>query len=232
MTRRESTSLQDPSLDGSFGVMSAAHELKAPTALMRQLALELRMQATTDYERQLLDQIILTSEKSLRLTNDLTKTVRLGELSIDMEPVNAMQMCEEVAHEIWPLYRAQDKQIEVVSRKRDAPLVVANRDLLRRVLLNFADNALHYSGADAKVSLSVRRNSGEIMIGLRDRGPIIPSQSASLTATTGRPESSGLGLAITRRFAEAMHARVGTTRHRDGMTFYISAQESRQLVLL
>ena len=233
MTRRESANAYDPSLDGSFGVVSAAHELKTPTALMRQLALELRMQAATQYERELLDQIILTSEKSLRLTNDLTKTVRLGELPIDMEPVNAVQMCEEVAHEIWPLYRAQGKRLEVASRTRDAPLVIANRDLLRRVLLNFADNALQYSGSDAKVLLGVRRKGGEVTIGLRDHGPVAAANvTGGATAPTGRPESSGLGLVITRKFAEAMNARVGTTRHRNGMTFYVSMPESRQLALL
>lgn len=232
MTRREITSEYDPLHDGSFGVMLAAHELKTPTALVRQLALELREQTDSQLERELVDQIILMSEKSLRLTSDLTKTARLSELALEMEPINAVQMCEEVAHEIWPLYRANNRRIEVMPRKRDAPLVVANRDLLRRVLLNFADNALHYSSDESSVRLGVRRQERGVMIGLRDQGPIVTTLRSDPLTPTGRPESSGLGLAISRKFAQAMQSTIGTTRHRDGMTFYIALQESKQLALL
>ncbi len=232
MTRREGVVAFDSSFGESFGLFSAAHELKAPTALVRQLALELQSRANDRHEIELLDQIILTSEKSLRLTSDLTRTVRLAELPLALEPINAVQMCEEVAHEIWPLYKASGRRLEVVPRKRNAPLVVANRDLLRRVLLNFADNALHYSSDESSVQLGVRRQGRDIMIGLRDQGPIVALHDATLHAPTGRPESSGLGLIITRKFAEAMQATTGTMRHRDGMTFYIALQESKQLALL
>jgi signal transduction histidine kinase len=232
MTRREVPYAHDPSFDGSFGLMSAAHELKAPAALIRQLALELRDVAGVEHERQLLDQIILTSERSLRLTGDLTRTARLDDAMFELEPLNPQQLCEEVAHELTPLYKAHGKTVEVRGR-RTAPLVVANRELLRRVLMNFGDNALQYGSDTSPVTFTVEREQERVTVGVRDRGPILPHRGAPLrTAVTGRPSSSGLGLAIAQKFAETMQGHIGTRRHHDGMTFYINMMASEQLSLL
>lgn len=233
MVRRVIAATPDgPLYDGSFGVVTAAHELKAPVALMRQLALELRDRVQSPADMQLLDQLILTSERSLRLTSNLTKTARLTDGLFELEPLNPQQLCEEVAHELTPLYRAHDRRIDVRTR-RHAPLVVANRDLLRRVLLNFGDNALRYGSSESSVSLSVTQSRGAVQVGVRDQGPILPSRSLTQGVTvTGRPDASGLGLLIAQRFAEMMHGSVGTRRHRNGMTFYVTMMPSEQLSLL
>lgn len=232
MTRRERAQQHDPLHGGSFGIMTAAHELKAPTALIRQLALELRDTHMADTQRELLDQLILTSERSLRLTSDLTRTAKLTDGMFELEPLNAQQLCEEVAHELTPLYRAHGRTIAVQARRR-SPLVVGNRELLRRVLLGFGDNALHYGAPDVPVLLSVERQHERVDVGVRDKGPILPYKGISQSAAvTGRPASSGLGLAIAERFAAVMQSRIGTRRHRDGMTFYINMMASEQLALL
>ena len=232
MTRREVPYARDPSFDGSFGLMSAAHELKAPTALIRQLALELRGTVEAEQERQLLDQIVLTSERSLRLTSDLTKTARLDDAMFELEPLNPQQLCEEVAHELTPLYKAHGRTVGVRSR-RSVPLVVANRELLRRVLMSFGDNALQYGSDTSPVMFAVEREQERVTVGVRDKGPILPHRGAPLRmAVTGRPSSSGLGLAIAQKFAETMRGHIGTRRHQDGMTFYINMMASEQLSLL
>lgn len=221
-----------PSYDGSFGIMGAAHELKAPTALMRQLALELRESLSDTQQRQLVDQLILTSERSLRLTSNLTKTARLEDGLFELEPINAQQICEEVVQELAPLYRAHGRTLDVQPR-RNPPLVVANRELLRRVLLGFGDNALHYGSEKTPVVLTVERAQRRVVVGVRDTGPILPHRGIPANpAITGRPASSGLGLMIAERFAAAMESHIGTHRHRDGMTFYINMMASEQLALL
>ena len=231
MTRREASLANDSLLGGeSFGVLGAAHELKSPTALIRQLALELRDTCENESDRLLIDQIVLTAERSLRLTSNLTKTARLEGGLFELEPINPQQLCEEVAHEMTPLYAAHHREIQVRIR-RQAPLVIANRELLRRVLLSFADNALHYGGASKPVSLDVRRHDSLVQIGVRDQGPIVTRDMRG-GVVTGRPDASGLGLLIAERFAEVMRASIGTTRHRDGMTYHVTMPLSEQLSLL
>lgn len=234
--------------DGSYfggvpSVTTAAHELKAPLALMRQLALGLQAEHTSEAEkRRIIDQITLTSERALRLTTDLTKASRLEGSLFELEPLNPVAICEDVAHELAPLYKAHGREIRVSSRTRPL-LAVANRDLLRRIILNFGDNALHYSETDMPVELRALTyaHGTKVRIGVRDFGPAIPTNLwQRLEARLGggpqtlhaRPGSSGLGLYISHQFAGAMNSKIGAIRHRDGVTFYVDLEASTQLGLL
>ena len=220
----------------------AAHELKAPLALIRQLAIELEAGEYTALERAVLAQrITLTAERALRLTTDLTKARRLENALFTLEAIDAAGLCSEVMSELQPLYRAHNKSLktQVKSRQR---LMVANRDLLRRIVANFADNALYYSADDSSVAISVRAtdNNQRVRIGVRDFGPAIPARAwralrqglREPLPLHNRPGSSGLGMFIANEFALAIGARIGVTRHRDGATFYVDVPASTQLRLL
>lgn len=224
-------------------LIAAAHELKAPLSLIRQLTLELESGIVTQANQErLLRQITLTSERALRLTTDLTKVQRLQDSLFELEPINPQQLCEEVVHELTPLYAAKGRTIRVASRTRPL-LVVANKELLRRIMLNFGDNALHYAESDEPVELkaSLHQSGQKVRIGVRDFGPALASDAwrrlkgelgKNAQSIHARPASSGLGLYVASRFAESMHGSVGATRHRDGATFYVTVDASTQLTLL
>jgi K+-sensing histidine kinase KdpD len=207
------------------------------------LALGLEAGSIDPVERErMLRQIVLTSERALRLTTDLSRSSRLEDSIFDLEPINPQQLCEEVAHELSPLYAARGRQIQVASHHRSM-LVVANYDLLRRIMLNFGDNALHYTDSSEPVQLRARvhDHGKRIRLGVRDYGPAVPIDAwqrlhASLGTTAqvlhSRPQSSGLGLYVAGQFANAMHGKIGATRHRDGATFYVDIDASTQLSLL
>lgn len=224
-------------------VLTAAHELKSPLALVRQLSLALESSDLSDEERlRLVRQITLTSERALRLTADLTRATRLEDSLFTLEPINPRQICEEVARELAPLYAAKGRDIRVAGGYRQL-LIVANRELLRRILLNFGDNALHYADPAQPVELQVqtRHKAGQVRIGVRDFGPAVPTAlwqqlQRQLGKTPqplhARPQSSGLGLFVAGQFADAMNGTIGATRHRDGATFYVDMAASTQLSLL
>lgn len=228
-------------------LVAAAHELKAPLALMRQTALLLQSQlegesiARTDALKQL-QRITLTSERALRLTSDLTKAARLEDALFSLEPINPEELCKDIVAELTPLFAAHGKTV-TISGRRHPLLLVANRDLLRRILLGFNDNALHYSQPGTAVSMQIKalKKSGTIRIGVRDYGPALSADMwrklqsklhVAPQAIHARPESSGLGLYIASQFAEAMHGTIGAVRHKDGATFYVELQASSQLSLL
>jgi K+-sensing histidine kinase KdpD len=224
-------------------LVTAAHELKSPLSLVRQLALGLEAGNIDAAEQdRMLRQIVLTSERALRLTTDLSRSSRLEDSIFDLEPINPQQLCEEVAHELSPLYAARGRQIQVASHHRSM-LVVANHDLLRRIMLNFGDNALHYTDSSEPVQLRARMydKGTRIRLGVRDYGPAVPidawqrlqdSLGTNTQVLHSRPQSSGLGLYVAGQFASAMHGRIGATRHRDGATFYVDIDASTQLSLL
>lgn len=222
------------------GLVSAAHELKSPLATIRQLALLLETD-TNDAEQARLyaHRLRLNSERVLRLASDITHASRLEDALFASEPVNPVAFCNDVAAQLAALYEARGRHLIVV-RRRPAPLVVANRDLLGRILVNFADNALHYAPESGVVRLDVTasHHGDRVRIGVRDYGPGVAADVwRRLTATkpnpiARRPESSGLGLYLSKQFAEAMGARIGVTRHRDGASFYVELSGSTQVSLL
>ncbi len=224
-------------------IVAAAHELKAPLALVRQMALRLGNEHISDSERsRLVQQTILTTERALRLTSDITKAARLDTALFTLEPINPEQLCKDIALELEPLFAAYDRSM-TVKTTRHPLLLVANRDLLRRILLGFSDNALHYSQPGTAVALQIQalKKAGMVRIGVRDYGPALSAAmwrnlQAKLTvapqAIHARPESSGLGLYIASQFASAMQGKIGAIRHRDGATFYVDIQASSQLSLL
>lgn len=221
--------------------LMAAHELKSPLALIRQLALAIETgQIDEDEYQRLVQQIRLTSERALRLTGDITRSARADTL-FDLEPLNPVNVCEEVAHELSPLYGAQNKHIQVRGRTHP-PLLVGNRDLLRRILLNFGDNALHYTPGDEPVEFIVTQAGKNVRIGLRDFGPAVEVnlwqelvkrlEAQAAQPVSARPQSSGLGLYISGQFAQMMNGKIGAIRHRNGATFYVDMGRSHQLSLL
>lgn len=232
-----------PSFDGLSFVTMAAHEMKSPLALIRQLSLMLES-GNIDIKEQdrMLRQITLTSERALRLTTNLSKSARLEDSLFELEPLNPQQICEEAAHELHPLFKAKGREIRVASRHRSM-LVVANRDLLRRIVLNFGDNALHYADSDLPVELRTGSwaSGSKVRIGVRDYGPALKPDvwhrlrtglGSGVQSLHARPQSSGLGLYVAGQFADAMQGQVGATRHKDGATFYVDLMASTQLKLL
>jgi len=229
--------------DGLPSLVAAAHELKAPLALVRQLSLTLESEKLTEAESQrMLRQISLTSERALRLTSDLTRSIRLDDAMFDVEPINPGQLCEDVVHELSPLFAAHGREVKLLPRKHPL-LLIANRDLLRRIIMSFSDNALHYADADSTVKIQIQAlQSGRIIrLGVRDYGPAISSDiwrslrgklTTAVQPVHARPESSGLGLYIASQFADAMRGTIGVIRHHDGATFYVDLRASRQLSLL
>lgn len=233
-----------PLSNGLPPLIVAAHELKSPLALVRQLSLALEGgDISTEDQKRMLRQISLTSERALRLTSDLTKSINLKDALFELEPINPQQLCKDIVCDLKPLFAAHNRKVRLVSY-RNSLLLVANRDLLRRIILNFSDNALNYAEDNADVEIKIKtRNAGKtIRLGVRDYGPALSNDlfkslhgkltNISPTSIHARPQSSGLGLYIVSQFADAMNGTIGVIRHRDGATFYVDLQASRQLSLL
>ncbi|NTW61593.1 HAMP domain-containing histidine kinase [Candidatus Saccharibacteria bacterium] len=232
-------------LDDFPSYIAAAHELKSPLVLMRQLSLMLEDGGLDDNEqKRMLRQISLTSERALRLTSDLTRTARLDGELFGLEPINPVVLCEEIVRELSPLFTARDRELRLISRHHAPHLILANRDLLRRVIMNFSDNALNYADEYSSIDIIISSldYGSSVRLGVRDYGPAVPAGMIksidkdklmhSRNLVQARPQSSGLGIFIASQFAKAMNGKIGVTKHRDGATFYIDLQTSHQLSLL
>lgn len=220
-------------------LLAAAHELKSPLVLIRQLALGLQDASVSDDPHAAL-RIRLTAERSLTLIEGLTRAARLEDTLFECEPINVGELYDSVAHELSPLAHAMGQTISIeVPRSQHA--VIGNRSLLRSVLIGLCDNALTHNDKRMPVVLKAStQQDNRILIGVKDFGPktdhmhIIKKRLGhSVQPLSARPRSSGLGLLIAEQFARHMDTHLVLTRHRDeGVTFSLTLPKSRQLTLL
>ena len=217
----------------------AAHELKAPLILMRQLVLELR---SNDVENQeTIERLMLSVERSLRLVEQLTKTSRLNDTLFETEPLQASVLCDVVAHELAPFAKSSGQRIQTRVSRRSG-MVVGHRSLLVALLVNLCDNALQHSPKDNDIIISARTRKDGVLFSVRDFGPSMSHRhfralrdrlSEGPLPVSDRPRSSGLGLWIASQFAEAMGGELRMTRHMDsGISVSVLMPHSNQLSLL
>ena len=218
-------------------ILVTAHELKAPLAVLRQLALSL--DGLKESDEQIRSDMVSVSERAIKQVNDLIKIERLEDGLFEMEPVAVREVCDAVSRELDYLfkYNRRDLFIKYTNRMR---LVTANRDLLYSVVYNFLLNAMHYSGDGTRAELVVRDFRDKVKVVVRDFGPALPMDVwremkrgwvEKPTSIAMRPGSSGLGLFIASRFSRYMGAKVGAVRHRDGTSFYVELPISKQASL-
>lgn len=216
------------------GILLAAHELKAPLSVLRQLALSLEIDDTKN--KYLRSEMISVSERAIKQVNDLTKIARLEDGLFHMEPVAVCAVCDEVVRELTYLFNYNRREL-FIKYSNHFKLVMANPDLLYSVIYNFLLNAIHYSGEKTRSELRVREHHDKIRINIRDFGPTLPFDVwrelkrgwlEKPTSIAMRPGSSGLGLYIASKFSRYMNATVGAVRHRDGTSFFIDLPISMQ----
>lgn len=213
-------------------LLAAAHELKSPLVLIRQLSFQLE-------DEKAAQRIRLTAERSLNLVDSLTQVARLEDTLFSCEPIHMVSLLEDVAHELFPLSTALNQTIEIHSTKSN-PVAIANYSLLRTVILGLCDNALAHNKPGRPIELRSRRQADLIMTGVRDYGPLTNNLARfrrhvgkTPLPLSGRPRSSGLGLMIAEQFAEHMSGRLHLRRHHDeGVTFSLLLPASQQLSLL
>ena len=218
------------------GILVAAHELKSPLAVLRQLAFSLDYAEDADDLARIKTELIDTSDRALKQVEDLTKIARLEDGLFELEPISIRRLCDDVASELDVLFNMNDRTLDLRYTNRTR-LVVANRDLLHSVIYNFCTNAVRYSEMGSRATLSLKDHREFVRLAVRDRGPALPNDLwrnlkcgwlAQPTKISLRPGSSGLGLYIASRFSEYMHAPIGAIRHHDGVSFFVDLPISHQ----
>ena len=126
--------------DSSFLV--AAHEMKTPLSIIRQLSLTLtdnEIDLSSSERDRILRQINTTSERALRLVQELTKISKLEDAMFELEPISSKKICGDVISEISDVFKLHGRVIrfknvrksELIVRVRKVPAWVC---LLRKVL--------------------------------------------------------------------------------------------------
>ncbi|WP_376089321.1 sensor histidine kinase [Roseomonas sp. CCTCC AB2023176] len=196
---------------------SLGHDLRTPLTSVRGALETLRTVGTGLSPEARADLLEVAEEETARLGRyiaNILEMVRIenGEIRPRREPVDVTEALEAVAAR---LSRATGRAIATAIEPH-LPQPRLDAVLLDGVLGNLLDNALKFSGPEGRVTVTARRAGPEVVIGVEDDGPGIPTEDLHRVFDpfhrVGRTDritaGTGLGLAICRGLVHAMGGRI------------------------
>jgi signal transduction histidine kinase/CheY-like chemotaxis protein len=210
-----------------------SHELRTPLNAVLGFAQVLDIEDLDHDQQEAVDQILRGGKHLLGLINEVLDISRIesGDLALSHESVLVSDVVGETVDLIRPL--AEERSIQVQS-DRQAPwddYVFADRQRLKQILLNLLSNAVKYNRQHGTVTISCDHAAAtRLRIKVTDSGPGIRAEQLGqlfvpferLGAERTEVEGTGIGLALSRRLAEAMGGSVDVESiPGQGSTFWV-----------
>jgi PAS domain S-box-containing protein len=231
----------------------AAHELRTPVAALKGAVETLLLQTRqgrgaelADWQREMLQEIDLATDRLTNLTDDLLDVTRLqaGQLQLHPMPTDLVALTRRVTERIQRTAPQRRLDFAPPASESDAPSdpVIATVDSARieQVLDNLITNAIKYSPGGGAVQITLTRRGGgagepdgaSVELSVRDEGMGIPARQQSLifgrfmradNARHAGIHGTGLGLYISRGVIEQLGGRLWfESEEGKGATFFVS----------
>ena len=211
---------------------SVAHDLRAPLRHMDGFIRLLKKHSSTslDERNQRYLGIISDSARQMGLLiDDLLAFSRVGRAELQLLPVSLQQLVQEAMQEL----REETQGRNIAWKISQLPEVMADRSMMRLVMINLLANAVKFTGKRERAEIEVGASSNEadgIVVFVRDNGVGFDMEySDKLFGVFQRLhpaeeyEGTGIGLANVQRI---IHRHKGRTWARgevdQGATFYFS----------
>lgn len=198
------------------------HDLKNPVsgiAMLVQLLLRKR-DGLPERQRHHLEQIERTCREMMRLIHNLLEIAKIeeGKMPVAREPLDLRDLADEVLAEYRPVADQAGRRL-LLEAAPETPPALADRALLKRVLINLVVNALRHSGSDeVRLRLGPGVQPETVEVHVLDRGRGIAAEDRALIfekfrsvrgSPTGEPASdTGLGLPFCKLAVERMGGRI------------------------
>ena len=212
----------------------ASHELRTPAAILRgesEVALSRTERPAEEY-RESLAVLHAEAQRLTQIVEDLFTLTRAdaGQYPLSPQEFYLDELVGDCTHAARSLALA--KQITLTCEALEELPIRADEALLRRMILNLLDNAIKYTPAGGRVTVSCEPSGSEYALSVTDSGPGIPADlqqrvferffraDKARTRSENDGGGAGLGLSIARWIAEAHQGRLILARSdSSGSTF-------------
>jgi two-component system phosphate regulon sensor histidine kinase PhoR len=190
-----------------------SHEFRTPLAGIKAMVETLRDGAVSDHDIAVdfLNRIDSEVDRLTQLVAELTELSRIetGKAELKLEPVDINDLAEEVTAQLKPQVERQRLSL-VEELAADLPRVPADRARVRQVIVNLLHNAIKFTDAGGRITVSTRREGGSVTVAIADTGRGIAGDDLPHVferfykgdkVRTG--EGAGMGLAIAKHIVEA-----------------------------
>ncbi len=210
-----------------------SHELRTPLNAILGFGQLLELSRLGEHDAQSVSYILKGGRHLLSLVDEVLDLARVeaGEVLLTFSAVSLDRISQECIGLIARAAQARGITCAVEMCPACPMHVRADEQRLRQVLLNLLSNAIKYNREGGQVTLSCEQApNGRVRLSVRDTGPGISPEGVArlfvpferLGQEHGEVEGTGLGLAVSRRMAEAMEGRVGAeSQEGEGSTFWV-----------
>ena len=197
---------------------AVAHELRTPLAILRgEAEMALTTPVTAEGARERLASQIDEYDRLARLINQILMLARAeaGELSVATSRVDLSSVASRVAEQVEAL--ADAKGITLAKNISAGLHVNGDAGWLERLLLILIDNAIKFTPAGGRVTISVAAIAKATVLAIEDTGVGIDPEALPRVfepfyradaAQSRRSEGAGIGLALAKWIADAHRAEI------------------------
>ena len=192
---------------------SLSHDLRTPLAsiigAVTGLLEDKNVVYSPEVRKELLNTILHGAERMNRFISNLLDMARLesGMLRLNKEWCDLQDIIGVAVNRLGNTLTRRPLEITI---QEDLPLVQADGILIEQVLINLLDNALKYSAAASKITISISQHARQIEVVVANCGQGIPEADLSKVfdkfyrlSSSLQVSGTGLGLAICKGFIEA-----------------------------
>ena len=198
----------------------AAHDLKNPLGVILGCAEMITFADDTAQVNKMADSIVAASTRMKNLINDLldANAIEQGKYASKIEPLDLDALVKQCVENNLP--SAHKKNITLCLGATPGLWAKADRGAVAQILENLVSNALKFSPPMTTVFVHTMPEADKTVILVRDQGPGLSDEDqkkmfGKYTRLSARPtggeSSTGLGLSIVKKLAEAMQGSVQCT---------------------
>ena len=210
-----------------------SHELRTPLNAVLGFAQLLELDDLDIEQREAVEHIRKGGNHLLELINEVLDISRIesGDLALSPEAVLVGEVLGETIDLVRPLATQRSIQVAGDRHASCAEYIFADRQRIKQILLNMLSNAVKYNREGGAVAVDCERPSPtRLRLKVSDTGPGIRETDVGrlfvpferLDADRTGIEGTGIGLALSRRLAEAMGGTMGVeTVYGQGSTFWV-----------
>lgn len=212
----------------------AAHDLRTPLSGIKSVvSMLIDFKDMSEEElRKYYEIIEVSADRMVNLINNLLDVNALKGKAYHLD-ATPLDVREVVTRSVKTFEKeAEKKDISLEINLQNLKQVMADEEAAQRILENLISNAIKYSPNGSEVEIASQVADRQLEILVRDNGPGIPEEekdqlfkqySRLSTQPTNNESSTGLGLFIVKKLAEAMNGTVRCeSRFGEGATFIIS----------
>ena len=208
-------------------LFNMSHDIRTPlNAVLGFTNLAKESIGDPDKERDYLDKIQISGEHLLEIVNDVLEMSRVesGNIKLDEKECSLKDVIREAVILTEEESRKKNQKFQVDIAELKHPYVICDSLRIREILVHLLENAVKFTPENGTITLSVKqmpdaKNEGyaDLSICVRDNGCGMTSSfienlfqpfEREKTATVSGLDGTGIGLAVTKRYVDAMNGEI------------------------